>query len=153
MEKEKIKKAVKITGPQIQEASLTVPDGSIEDLMSQARDAEEELTGLRVKGIQAADCDFSKIRLRSIVFENCRFFGCRFTGSSLVDLQIRACDFSNCDFSGAYFSRCRMESVKGVGVTMPDSHLSDQIWRDCSFRYGNFHGCRIEIGLPQSHWL
>ena len=112
MEKEKIKKAVKITGPQIQEASLTVPDGSIEDLMSQARDAEEELTGLRVKGIQAADCDFSKIRLRSIVFENCRFFGCRFTGSSLVDLQIRACDFSNCDFSGAYFSRCRMESAR-----------------------------------------
>ncbi len=141
-ENKKEGKEIKIAGPQIREEALAEPSDPLEALL-EAKEEEEELTGLLLRGIQAAGCDFSGIRLKGVVLENCRFSSCRFSAGSLTDLRVRACDFSYCDFTAAYFSRCRLESVKGVGIRAAESRMADQRWTDCNFRYGNFHGSKI----------
>ena len=74
-----------------------------------------------------------------LTFRNCRFVGCRISGSALeraafIDCVLEHCDCSNVNLQKATLERTRLVDCKLVGATLSEAFLLDVAFDSCIAR-------------------
>ncbi|MCQ5129533.1 pentapeptide repeat-containing protein [Butyricicoccus faecihominis] len=107
-------------------------------LLAAAEAEERTAEGLYIRDIDLSGTRLFGLRLRGVLFENCRLSGCCWQRADCVDVVFRHCDLSNSDWRDGYFERTAFESCKAVGAAFPETGWRDAIWQGSAMGYASF---------------
>lgn len=127
---------LKIHAPEIPEGLPQAAD--LEALVCAARQEDDEIARVSIKGITISGVNFSKMVFSKVVFEGCRLTGCDFSRCRFSDVLFQSCDLSNCNFDDTSLVRCHFRATKAIGFRACGSALLHTRFTGCILRYTVF---------------
>ncbi len=115
-----------------------VEDVCLEEVLSDALENDETLTGLHLQGERWVAEPMKKVCFSKAVLTGCRFLECHMERAEFVDVRFDRCDFSSSFLQGSYFSRCHFVGCKGIGTQMQDAVFRNVRMEDCNFELAAF---------------
>ena len=112
-------------------------------VLKEAKEQETEIIKRHFKGTFLTKFDGSRIAFRQVVFENCRFMGCKFDEAEFVDVRFISCDFSNTSIVDTYFKNCSFNGFKAVGTDFYGSNMRHVSFENCTVTDAGFDAVRM----------
>lgn len=88
------------------------------------------------------DGDFSNIRFRRVVFQNCRLLNCSFEDSELLESRFIGCDLSGSRFDGSVWQETI--SWLSTGFRIRNAVLTNAVFEDCGISMEDLSDCTAE---------
>ena len=123
------------------ESLAPVPDAA--ERFAWAEQEERTVEGLHLCGADLSDTCYEGLRLRSVLFENCRLTGCRWERADLGNVVFRRCELSNSGWRDAFWERTVFEDCKAVGAGFAETGWRQAAFAACALAYATFDRARL----------